>query len=168
MPHKADDQVHAYFVTFSCYKNRRLLDDDGCKAIVVSVMNSQLKRREGRCAGFVVMPDHVHAVIRFAEDGKLAEFMKQWKRLTSVQIKRRFQDNMPEYGLNIDPSEPVWQRRYYSFNIVNPDKLNEKLDYMHGNPVRAGLVESPTDWAFSSSRHYERGKSVGVQVEALF
>ena len=39
-----------------------------------------------------------------------------------------------------------------------------KLKYMHENPVRAGLVVQPCDWAFSSARHYEQGRSVGVPI----
>jgi len=39
--------------------------------------------------------------------------------------------------------------KYYSFNLYNEDKVREKLTYMHENPVRAGLVTRPCDWAFS-------------------
>ena len=35
----------------------------------------------------------------------------------------------------------MWQRRYYDFKIYSESKLDEKLQYMHLNPVRAGLVE---------------------------
>ncbi|MHC4398281.1 MAG: hypothetical protein ACYTG0_01225 [Planctomycetota bacterium] len=44
----------------------------------------------------------------------------------------------------------------------------EKIDCMHLNPVRAGLVERATDWAWSSARNFEHGKSVGVPLEWVF
>ncbi len=60
--------------------------------------------------------------------------------------------------------DPVWQRKYYSFDIYNEVKLVEKLQYMHLNPVHAGLVEKTVDWKWSSARWYEQGKSVGVEL----
>ena len=57
---------------------------------------------------------------------------------------------------------PLWQRRYYCFEIYSEAKLEEKLRYIHLNPVRAGLVEKTVDWKWSSARWYEQGNSVGV------
>ena len=61
-----DDQLHAHFVTFSCYRRRRLLDHDRAKRILLGVLNSQLASRDATCVGFVVMPDHVHAIVWFS------------------------------------------------------------------------------------------------------
>jgi hypothetical protein len=47
-----DTERHAHFITFSCYKRRRLLDVDRSKRIVLGVLNSQLARQKGRCVGF--------------------------------------------------------------------------------------------------------------------
>ena len=47
---------------------------------------------------------------------------------------------------------------------ISEEKVREKLTYMHENPVRAGLVAQPCDWAFSSARYYEQGRSVGVPI----
>ncbi len=103
-----DDELHAHFVAFSCYRRRCLLDNDRAKRVVLGVLNSQLSAREGASVGFVVMPDHVHAIVSFSIPGQLSVFMQQ----------------------------KVW----------------EKLTSMHENPVCAGLVAHPCDWAFSSAR----------------
>jgi putative transposase len=58
-----DDAPHAHFITFSCYRRRRLLDHDRAKRVVLGVLNSQLECRQAACIGFVVMPDHVHAIV---------------------------------------------------------------------------------------------------------
>jgi hypothetical protein len=50
-----------------------------------------------------------------------------------------------------------WQRRFYDFNIWSSHKKNEKLNYMHFNPVRRGLVDHPKSWSWSSYRHYMIG-----------
>jgi putative transposase len=159
-----DDLGHAFFLTFSCYKRRRLLDDDSAKKVVIGVLSSQLTKQRGRCSGFVVMPDHVHAVVWFGEADQLSFFMKQWKQRSSVNIKRNMKARQTEYTGQVLLSDPVWQEGYYSFNIYDEDKLVEKINYMHGNPVKAGLVARPEDWQYSSARHYSLGRSVGVKL----
>jgi putative transposase len=159
-----DREGHAHFLTFSCYRRRRLLDHDRAKKVVLGVLNSQLSRQDGRCAGFVVMPDHVHAIVRFPRPDQVSQFMKQWKRRSSLQIKRLIRSSLVRYAETIDPAEPVWQAGYYDLNLFTEKKAEEKLAYMHLNPVRAGLVESPGDWPWSPVRYYETGRSVGVPV----
>src|SRR4028118_1259965 len=93
-----DREGHAHFVTFSCYRRRRALDHDRAKRIVLGVLNSQLSLQDGTCVGFVVMPDHVHAIVWFPAVDQLSHFMKQWKQRSSVQIKRLLHLTLPSYG----------------------------------------------------------------------
>jgi hypothetical protein len=48
----------------------------------------------------------------------------------------------------------LWQPGFYDFNIFSEEKLLEKLDYIHSNPVRAGFVLSPRDYKWSSYKEY--------------
>jgi len=48
----------------------------------------------------------------------------------------------------------VWQQRVYDFNVWSEKKLFEKVNYMHGNPVKCRLVSSPGQWLWSSFRFY--------------
>jgi putative transposase len=162
-----DREGHAHFVTFSCFRRRRLLDDDRAKRVVLGVLNAQLALQRGRCAGFVVMPDHVHAIVWLPGPDQLSHFMKQWKQRSSVQIKRLLRDRLVRYAAAVDPADPFWQPRYYDFNLFSESKMQEKLAYMHQNPVRAGLVRQPWEWPWSSAGYYERGRSVGVPVAWL-
>ena len=159
-----DDALHAHFVTFSCYRRRQLLDDDRAKRVVLGVLKSQLGSRKASCVGFVVMPDHVHAIVWFPVPGQLSVFMQQWKRLSSHHIGQMVRETFVHYAEKIGDHDPFWQPKYYSFNLYDEKKVREKLTYMHENPVRAGLVARPCDWAFSSARFYELGRSVGVPV----
>lgn len=162
-----DREGHAHFVTFSCYRRRHLLDHDHAKRCVLGALSAQLRRLRGRCVGFVVMPDHVHAVLWFALPGQLSEALKQWKRMSSIRIKELLCGRLPNYTSTIDRTEPVWQAKYYGFNLYSPAKVEEKLTYMHLNPVRAGLVERAVDWPWSSARWYEERRTVGVPITWL-
>ena len=110
------------------------------------------------------MPDHVHAIVWFPETGQLSQFMHGWKRRSSYAIHEWQKGVDLRYLKETKPGEPVWQRKYHSFEIYSRAKLEEKLEYMHLNPVRAGLVERTVDWKWSSARWYEDGRSVGVEL----
>jgi putative transposase len=59
---------------------------------------------------------------------------------------------------------PFWQARYYDFNVFTQEKRLEKLNYMHWNPVKSGLVEKPEDWLWSSVHYYETGEQGRVKI----
>ncbi len=161
------DSDFSVFVTFTCYKRRRFLDHDISKQIVIGVLGSQLAKQKGKCAGFVVMPDHVHAVVWFEEPDQLSLFTKQWKQRSSVKIKANLRRKQTGYAAEIDLKDPVWQPRYHKFIVHSESKMRQKLDYMHGNPVKAGLVGTAEEWKYSSAGYYLQGKSVGVAIEPI-
>jgi hypothetical protein len=60
-----------------------------------------------------------------------------------------------------------WLARYYDFNVYSRHKRLEKLDYMHWNPVKRGLVEKMEDWRWSSygsTARVNKGKYVPIRV----
>ncbi|MGE3182143.1 MAG: transposase [Phycisphaerae bacterium] len=159
-----DNELYAHFVTFSCFKRRRRLDHDRARRIVLGVLHSELGKQQARCVGFVLMPDHVHAVLWLPQRGQLGAFMKQWKQRSSYCLKRFQASELAEYVATIPKEEPFWQRKYYAFHIYSRQKLEEKLHYMHMNPVRSGLVEKTVEWQWSSARWYAQGRDVGVPI----
>ena len=69
-----------------------------------------------------------------------------------------------EIGLWNSTPDPVWQKRFYDFNVWTERKRIEKLRYMHRNPVNRGLVEQPDQWKWSSFRSYYCGEDGMVRV----
>jgi putative transposase len=64
-------------------------------------------------------------------------------------------------------SPAFWQRRFYDFNVWSNRKVQEKLDYMHRNPVQRKLVSHPKDWPWSSWSHYEKGELGLIRIDKL-
>jgi putative transposase len=104
-------------------------------------------------AGYVLMPEHVHLLVGEPPVSLLSIALQVLKQRTSRKLKR--------IG-----DEQFWQRRYYDFNVHNELKRVEKLQYMHRNPVKRGLVEKPQDWPWSSFVHYATGKVGTVEIES--
>jgi putative transposase len=114
--------------------------------------------------GYVVMPDHVHAIVWFPATNQLSNLLKQWKQRSSAQIKDLLRSRLIEYASKIDLVQPIWQRKFYAYNLFTTGKMKEKLDYMHLNPVRAGLTRKAVDWRWSSARYYELLEPVDIAV----
>jgi putative transposase len=159
-----DDDKHVHFITFSCYKRRRYLLTDHAGKIVIGQLGSRLNQFQGLCLGFVIMPDHVHTLIWFPKPHLLSPFMNKWKDQSSHLLKELFRTRFPRYWSRIEEADPIWQPRYYGFNIWTRGKVEQKLDYIHMNPVRAGLVEQPCQWKWSSASWYLEGRSAGIPI----
>jgi putative transposase len=110
------------------------------------------------------MPDHVHAIVWFPVTGQLSRFMHGWKRMSSFHIGQWYRKVSPKYFESFGEGDRFWTPKYYSFEIYSPRKLEEKLTYMHLNPVRAGLVDRAIAWKWSSARWYDQRRSVGVPI----
>ena len=161
------DQAYVHFITFSVYRRRRLLDLDHPKRIVLGVLNHTLDASGGKCSGFVIMPNHAHALIWLPVNFTLVRFLHGWKRMSSFRIRQWYTEHAPHYFQEFGAGDQFWQPKYYSFEIHAEKKLQEKLDYVHLNPVRAGLVQRAVDWQWSSARWYYENRSVGVKIEPL-
>jgi putative transposase len=153
-----------HFVTFGTYKRRRLLTPNRTKDIVVEVLQKCLVTHEANCAGFVVMPDHVHAIVFGSEEFNVSSFIQVWKKTSSYRIKKFYGENLSHYVDACPEEGPIWQPGFYDFNADSDRKHNEKLGYMHSNPVEAKLVDYHISWNWSSARFYELGDPVGVTI----
>ena len=144
-----------HFITFSCYHRLPLLARIGA----YSTFENELERVRLQygfvVAGYVLMPEHVHLLVGEPQISSLATALQVLKQRTSKMLKR--------------PGDAqFWQRRYYDFNVRNPEKTTEKLRYMHRNPVKRGLVARPEDWPWSSFRHYATGVEGTVEIESMW
>ena len=82
--------------------------------------------------GFVIMPDHVHILLRVMAPSGISDVVRAYKRAVSHAI-----------GIG-----PIWQPRFY---MKIPDNVWATLNYIHQNPIRAGLCEKPEDYSWSSA-----------------
>ncbi len=93
--------------------------------------------------------------------------MQVWKKTSSYRIKRFFGRELDRYAELCPANCPLWQARFYDFNVDSDHKLNEKIEYMHNNPVEARLTKSALSWTWSSARFYELEEPVGVTITPM-
>lgn len=163
---------HYHYVTFSCYRRKKLLKDERAKQIVVHVLSKVIRNWDVTLTGFVIMPDHVHLILGYMDDGSHSRVIQEIKRVSSRLLINYLKDRNYPYLDQLKAKRSgkevmrIWQPRYYDFNLYSEEKLLEKLNYMHQNPVRVGLVIRAEEYKWSSSMYYEFGRSVGVEISA--
>ena len=116
--------------------------------------------------GYVVMPEHVHLLLTEPEVGTPSTVMQVLKQRTARALlpRRKRRDPRQRNLFEEEPRRAFWQARFYDFNVWTTKKRIEKLRYMHSNPVKRGLVESPEQWHWSSCRFYLLGEPGLVRV----
>ena len=153
-----------HFVTFSTYQRRQFLSPERCRYIVMEALQTCLETHHAACHGFVIMPNHVHALVTVDRHSTISAFIQPWKKTSSYRIKRFYAQELTKYH-DLCPGDcPVWQANSYIHPVDSNDKVNEKLEYMHNNPVQAGLVPFTRDWKWSSVRFFTEEESVGVSI----
>ncbi|HEX4139437.1 MAG TPA: transposase [Candidatus Methylacidiphilales bacterium] len=153
-----------HFVTFSTHQRRRFLEPDRSKEIVLETLESFFTSHGTVCTGFVVMPNHVHAILSGGPEFQISKFVQVWKKTSSYRIRQFYREYMERYRALCPEECPIWQASFYDANLESDEKVNEALEYMHQNPVTAGLCDHSVDWLWSSARFYEEGRGVGVTV----
>jgi putative DNA methylase len=98
-----------------------------------------------RLIAWVVMPNHVHVLIEMVEGYPLGGIVHSWKSYTAKEANRI-----------LGRTGQFWFREYFDRYIRDAGHFARAIQYVHDNPVAAGLVDAPENWLFSSaSRLYE-------------
>jgi REP element-mobilizing transposase RayT len=125
--------------------------------------------------GYVIMPNHVHLI---AAAPNLHEVMRDWKRFTSRNLHDLLKANNRLEILSAlsNATEPnrkragylsLWQSGFHPKAVAGQNVFEQKLRYLHENPVRKGLVDHPEDWTYSSARDFNEWGSGVLDLDAL-
>ena len=146
-PHSADlrkgrrsEQGRIYFITTSCYRRRRIFSESGLALIVID----EFKRRaaEGHCQSlaYVVMPDHIHWLVKLNGETKLHQLLKIVKGHSARRI-----------NLARSTTAAVWQCGYHDHALRADEDIEAVANYLIQNPLRAGLVGDVNEYPFWDS-----------------
>jgi REP element-mobilizing transposase RayT len=99
---------------------------------------------------WVVMPNYVHALVQPIGGWSLAKIVGSWKKHAASEVRRFQRRADPEIGVPRGHS-PLWHREYWDRYIRNEEHYRAALEYIHQNPVKAGLAAQAEDWPWSSA-----------------
>ena len=165
--HRTYGAHHLHFITCSCYRRLPFLRTACSRDRLLAILEQTRQGYNFVVVGYVVMPEHIHLLISEPEMGNPSTVMQVLKQRTARALlpkKKRVDPRQSCLFGDTVVRSPFWQARFYDFNVWTTKKRVEKLRYMHRNPVKRGLVNSPEQWRWSSYRFYFQGEDGPVRI----
>ena len=144
----ASPGVHYVLVTIcTCDRQPHFTDADVVDLICTQFLQC-CEEWAFEVVAYCFMPDHLHALLTgFCDDGVAADLLRNVKQRTSFHFRRA-------YGRRL------WQRSYFDRTLRAAEDVRTAIGYVVSNPVRAGLVVSPSEYPYWGSDVYSRAEIV--------
>ena len=167
--HHDDNLGTARFVTSSCCRRLQLLNDNQIRNVFLKYLKGTCNKYSILIFGYVIMPEHVHLVLYPQHEVALAPVIGELKSKSAREILSLVRSGNSRLleKLTVTDRQQFWQKRCYDHNCRTSETVKEKIEYCHKNPVTRGLVKSPAEWLYSSSRWYSGMDSVVLEIDCV-
>ena len=178
--YKVGEDAIAHFVTFAVVGWIDVFSREQYKEIFVNSLQYCQQHKGLTLHAWVIMTNHVHLIIS-SNTNKIEDIVRDLKKYTSKQIIKAIQENptesRKEWMLNLfsfagknnnnNKDHQFWKQDYHPIELNSAEKSKERLDYLHQNPVRSGLVWEPWHYKFSSAIDYYTNEHGLLKIEHL-
>ena len=152
------------FVTATCLNWNHLLGTDDRKNIIIDSLRFLVN--EGRISvyGFVIMPNHLHILWARKPEWEDKNIEQSFLKYTAQQLKfylkdKGHLDELERYrSTQADRQYHFWERRPWQARIPTRNIAEQKLHYIHMNPLNAGLCTKEEEYKYSSCAYYYNGE----------
>ena len=165
--YRIHDQSKIYFVTLTIVKWLDVLSRNNQKMIIIDSLEYSQSNKSLDIYAYCIMSNHIHLIVGANGKFLLSDILRDFKKFTSRQIIKNiieYNESRREIFLSAFKKEgrmnynqqnyKVWQRGYRAIEISSNKFLDQKIEYIHNNPVEQLIVERPEDYLFSSARNY--------------
>lgn len=172
------EQEKAHFITATVVDWIDVFSRKSYKDSIIECFDYCIKNKGMILYGYVIMSNHIHMIIQ-SNDGKLSDLLRDFKKFTAKTILEKIQSELEsrrEWMLerfklatethSRNKNYQFWQYGNHAEEIFTEQFLWSKLDYIHMNPVRAGIVTKMDDYIYSSASNYINGTGI-IQVEIV-
>lgn len=160
------DQGKPYFLTLTIVGWIDLFTRKEYKFIIIDSLKYCQKEKGLAIYGYCLMPSHLHMIVRAEGMIILSDILRDFKKFTSKAIVEQIlngEESRKEWIINYFSNEgektgkskyKVWQEGNHPIEVRSNRFFDQKLEYIHNNPVKDFIVERPEDYFFSSARNY--------------
>lgn len=165
-PAKIDDGPQFYTATI--LNREKLLKPEKYKRIIIESLQYLVKEKRVTVYAYVLMDNHIHIIWKPMPLYSLKHTQLSFMKFTAQRIKRdlelHHEDILYRFLVNAkDRTYQFWKRNPLCIDLLSDKVLEQKLNYIHQNPVKAGLCENAEDYSYSSARFYsELGDEFGI------
>jgi len=151
---------HPMFFTATILEWKKLLKPSKYKDIIIESMRFMVKANRVKIYSFAIMDNHIHIIWHIQSGYTKNKIQMSFLKYIAQQIKFDLVQNHPEvlekfYVGAKDRDYQFWERNALSIELSNDEIFVQKMDYIHNNPVNAGLCQFPSDYKYSSAKFYE-------------
>ena len=179
--YKIRNQEGIHFITFAVVEWVNVLTRKGYRDIVADSLKYCQNEKGLIIHSWCLMSNHVHLVVS-TKNKNTSDVLRDFKKFTAKKIIEAIKENptesRKEWMLQIFKEEGAKNSRNSSYQFWRQDNqpkemfgakfIKQKLEYIHNNPVEAGIVVKSEEYLYSSARDYYEGKNVGmIEVEFL-
>ena len=155
--------THPEFITVTCLEWKHLLAEESNKDIIVNSLRFLSKEQRAVIYGFVIMNNHFHMIWHIMNPHKREDVQRDFLRFVAQQLLKVFRNTkspfLNEIEVNArDRKYQVWERNSLGVALWSQQVFIQKLEYIHNNPVRAGLCKEAEEYKYSSARFYNRNE----------
>lgn len=150
------------FFTAGILGRKHLLKSERYKRIIIDSLGYLVQSQRVYLNGFVLMDNHIHLLWQIRPGQARPAVQRDFLKFTAQQIKLDLYRHQPEILKHFlvsakDRKYQIWERNALSVSIWSAPVFDQKLAYIHQNPVRAGLCMSPEAYVYSSAAFYLTG-----------
>ena len=153
-----------YFYTATILKWQKLLKHDKYKDFIISSLQYLVSQKKIKVFAFVIMPNHIHLIwTMLAMNGKelpSASLMKYTGHRFLEDLSENHPQVLPFFAVEASNRKyQFWQRNSLSIALYSPKVWQQKIDYIHNNPLTGkwDLADLPENYKYSSAKFYEQG-----------
>ncbi|HEX2836905.1 MAG TPA: transposase [Phycisphaerales bacterium] len=157
------------FITFSCQRRLPLLGNPAIRDVFAQSLDAARRRHGFSLYAWVVMPEHVHLLVRPRPDHRLDAVLRGLKTSVAKRVVARWRELDAPILRDImaqDNSVRFWQKGGgFDRNVRDSSEFCREVHYIHRNPVERELVIEPQDWHWSSVRWWMGHKGGEVECD---
>ncbi|MBK8553026.1 MAG: transposase [Ignavibacteria bacterium] len=163
--YKIMNPENPYFITSTIIDWIKVFNSDESYALLFQNFIYYQIKYEIEIIAYVIMPEHFHMICKSKTLKKAVQSLKSY---TAKKIIEKLNTNKNYSVLEelkkrkkiykIESEFQIWQEGYHPQEMTNSIMLKQKIEYIHNNPVRKGLVSRPENWKYSSAGYYLTGQ----------
>ncbi len=166
--YKIKNQHGLHFLTLTIVGWVDIFSRKDYKDIIIESLNYCQKEKGLIVFAYVIMSNHIHLIARAKEESKgLSVILRDFKKYTAKQILHTIEtiaESRREWLLHVfayqakfntnNRNYQIWIQHNHPVELISPKWIQTRLNYIHLNPVRAGIVEEPEHYTYSSAKDY--------------
>ena len=151
------------FYTATILEWKFLLHEEMYKDIIMSSLSYLVKNDKIKLFAFVIMSNHIHLIWQALPENTPEKIRLSFMKFTAQQIKFQLIKDNPGYlnKFKVDKKDRAfqfWKRNAMSIDLFTEKVFLQKLQYIHNNPVKAGMCKFPEEYKYSSANTYNGGE----------